>query len=100
MMLRCKPGPGGELACVFELVQIGKLGDDNLRRDQSEAGDGFEELAFGLKLGVFVDELGNGSAEGFDFFLSSFDLALQAGDDGFFGLRFEHSFATRGILGE
>jgi hypothetical protein len=88
------------LARIFELIEIGKLGDDNLRRDRSETWDGFDEFAFGLKLGIFFDELGNRGAEGGDFFLRGFDLAFQAGDDAFFCLRFEHGFTTRGILGE
>ena len=100
MMLRGEAGPGGELARVGEFPEVGKLGNDDLGADFSEARDGLEQLAFGEEFGVGLDDFGDVGAGVGEFFFLHPDATFDRNDDGFFGLGLEFGFKACGVLSE
>ena len=99
VVLRGESGPGGELARVGEIPEVGKLGNDDLSADFSEARNALEQLAYCEKLGIGLNEFGDaGAGVGGLFFLHP-DAAFDRDRDGFLGLGLEFSFEACGVLG-
>ncbi len=92
--------PGGELARVAELGEIRQLSEDDLDGGFAKAGDGVEEVAFGLKGGVGFENFPDEEACCLDLFFLCFDAAVKGGCDALFGCGFEPCLEPGVVTGD
>ena len=100
VVLRGESGPGGELARIGEFSEVGKLGNDDLGADFSEARNALEQLAFCKELGIGLNEFGDGGAGVGELFFLHLDATFDRDCDGFLGLGLKFGFKACGVLGK